>query len=236
MVHLFSDHAKVGPMKNFAISLLLVLISNIPLSSFAAEVRDEQDAVESKLSSLITNFHSSSHGIYRGARPQSEEAIRELAQSGIQTVIDLQGGDLENPVLRDLVASQEPGELPDNISREERLVRANHMNFYSFPLNSVAAVSEQEGLKIKRVLELMEQAVREQRPLYIHCEHGKDRTGLLIALFTVFHYRIPASIAHNEMLQYGHGDWLNVIVTSAMDDYFWDSVSHNRFSQLTNSR
>jgi hypothetical protein len=40
-------------------------------------------------------------------------------------------------------------------------------------------------------------------PAYIHCQHGKDRTGFVALLYRVLHQKMPADCAIREMYSYG---------------------------------
>ncbi|WP_155510414.1 tyrosine-protein phosphatase [Pseudomonas fluorescens] len=42
------------------------------------------------------------------------------------------------------------------------------------------------------------------RPLWVHCSHGKDRTGLVVALYRVAHNNYCKDNAYKEMNDYGH--------------------------------
>lgn len=48
-----------------------------------------------------------------------------------------------------------------------------------------------------------------KQPVYIHCLHGKDRTGLAIALFRIKHDNWSVNQAINEAKKFGYGSGLS---------------------------
>jgi hypothetical protein len=46
------------------------------------------------------------------------------------------------------------------------------------------------------------------RPVYVHCLHGQDRTGLAVGIFRVLHDRYSKSDAYKEMLDHHFHPWL----------------------------
>jgi protein tyrosine/serine phosphatase len=71
-----------------------------------------------------------------------------------------------------------------------------------------------------------EDAWGESRPIleggggiYVHCEHGHDRTGLVIALERVLPEHWSADQAHQEMMDLGHSRFL-----PRLDSFFWSKT------------
>lgn len=154
--------------------------------------------------------------LFRGGRPSSQ-ALEELKKIGVRTVIDLQGGDRDS--FGGLAGLFEPGELPENIAKEHDAVSHYGMSFFNFPLNSMKDITPNEEKDINEALRIMNDPA--SQPVFIHCEHGKDRTGLLVALYRVFYQSWPAKTAHDEMLELGHGDFGHHCFTNALDKYFY---------------
>lgn len=48
------------------------------------------------------------------------------------------------------------------------------------------------------------------KPVLVHCEHGQDRTGLVIAAYRVTACGWTKELAMDEALTYGYRDWLNL--------------------------
>jgi tyrosine-protein phosphatase SIW14 len=47
------------------------------------------------------------------------------------------------------------------------------------------------------------------KPLLIHCQHGQDRTGLVVGAYRVARSSWTKDAAWQEALKYGYRDWLN---------------------------
>ncbi len=158
------------------------------------------------------NFHVIVPGrVYRGARPTSKAQVEWLHKIGVKTIIDLQGHDPK------AFWVSEHGELPFARLREAEWALLNHILWFNEPMDSVAPVLCHEAREIKQILNIIRDP--KYQPVYFHCEHGKDRTGLIAALYEVFYER-PALSPHaafQQMLKDGHfdhGPWRN------MDRYF----------------
>ena len=170
--------------------------------------------------SNIVNFHSFGSSLYRGARPTPQD-LTSLQQLGVKTVINLQGGDLNNPDFRWLVAQMEPSEAPQMIQQEKMNVQNLGMNFVNVPLDSLSPVSYQEAQQIGALIKFMNDP--QNKPIFIHCEHGADRTGLVVALFRVYFQQWTAQKAYDEMASLGH-DTLHSLVTYDLDNFYWQAT------------
>jgi len=190
-------------LKTTILSLLLIVASGF------AQAQTKQ--------SPIINFHEVTPKVFRGARPENQASFAYLKNLGIKTVIDLQGGDPKNEDFGWLVPYVEPGETPQEIQAEKRSVEFNGMSFMSAPLDSLSLVDEKEAETIRAVLEIMNTPA--YQPVYVHCAHGADRTGLVVALYRMKYQGWSAQQAHQEMVQDGH-DTLHEMATSGMDLFF----------------
>jgi len=125
----------------------------------------------------IQEFHEVIPGIYRGARPGPEglQALREL---GVKTNINLDDDRESN-------------------DQEELWTQALGIEYIARPLSGFWAPSDQTVDEI-----LAKLADTKLYPLFIHCAHGQDRTGLLIGLFRVFQQNWAPNTAYDEMLKY----------------------------------
>ena len=103
----------------------------------------------------VKNFYKVEDGLYRGAQPTAA-GFQELVDLGVRTVLDVAGGDGDGGVA--------PG---------------GSLKLLHVPMSAF-------GLHDDRVLEaLRAMADPANRPLMIHCQHGADRTGALVALYRV---------------------------------------------------
>ena len=149
----------------------------------------------------LTGFQQISPGVARGPRP-SLEAVPLIAQYGFKTVLNLQGGDLKNFGMVTVVRWWEPGEIPENIAAEKTAAEAAGLAFFNYPLNALAPVTDDEDLVIDKVLAAMSDPL--QQPVFVHCERGIDRTGMIIALYRVMAEGWAVKDAYNEWIASGH--------------------------------
>ncbi len=168
----------------------------------------------------IKNLTNPEDGIYRGARPLSKYELTQLSQLGIKSILNLQGGDLRNKS-RKYIAKYEPGELPEKIEEEKINSQNLGLTFLNTPLNSIKPVTREDDQRIDLALEFMND--KANQPVYVHCEHGVDRTGLLIALYKVKYLNIDPKIAHQEWVKLGHNS-KSRIFTNDLDKYFFKKI------------
>lgn len=134
-----------------------------------------------ELSTGVPNFREVAPGVYRGGHPTAE-GWGFLKEKGVKTVVRLhlssEGDDKEAAALGMTVidASGPPSTLKDvfGAPKPERLKLA------------VAALND-ESL----------------RPVYVHCLHGEDRTGLIVGLYRVLHEGRTKAEAYQEMRKLG---------------------------------
>ncbi len=166
----------------------------------------------------LTNFHEVTETLYRGGRPTSSDQIQFLAQSGFKAVINLQGGDIKNKYIGFAVPWFVKGESVQEISAEGSLVFANGMEYVSLPLSSLRPVTREEAKSIAKALKIMSDPAKQ--PVFIHCAHGRDRTGLVVALYRMVYQNWSLKDAHDEMISKGH-DGIHMALTFSMDQYLY---------------
>ena len=123
----------------------------------------------------VGNFATVDEGLYRGAQP-TYEGIQELKERGVRTVIDLR--DDRNPA--------------------ERLwVEDAGMAYVNIPSNA----GRVEPAKVERFLKEIDEA---QKPVFVHCHRGRDRTGLAVAAYRMVMQDWPREAALKELYAHGH--------------------------------
>jgi tyrosine-protein phosphatase SIW14 len=123
----------------------------------------------------IGNFGRINDNYYRGAQPDTRD-YADLAAVGIKTVIDL---------------------TSDGRDDEQGLVERAGMKFYRIPLTT----SEQPAdAAVGKFLKLVNDPANQ--PVYVHCQGGRHRTGIMTAVYRMTHDGWTAEQAYTEMKQY----------------------------------
>jgi protein tyrosine phosphatase (PTP) superfamily phosphohydrolase (DUF442 family) len=123
----------------------------------------------------LPNLHKVSDGLYRGAQPTAE-GFRELKKLGIKTVVNLRSDHSDMDEM-------------DNIGLE----------YVSIPMH--AWHPEQEDLV--QFLKVVTDPTK--TPVFVHCQHGSDRTGEICAAYRVAVQGWNVEDAIKEMLEGGFG-------------------------------
>ena len=117
---------------------------------------------------LIANLHTVDAHVLRGAMPESEAAFNRLKKNHqVQTIIDLRG----------------PGTTkPEHIQYEAAYARKHGLRYVSIPMDSTRAPNQAE---LQEFFAEIQQAQKNGEKVYVHCKHGIDRTGAMIAAYEV---------------------------------------------------
>lgn len=126
----------------------------------------------------IRNFYQVEPYLFRGGQPV-KEGFMALSGLGVKTVVCLRWG-------------------KKVIAAEKAAVESLGMNFISMPLN-YWNLPKQET--IDQFLGMVDDA--ERHPIYVHCLHGSDRTGILLAIFRMFRQGWTFEQAYQEMKRFG---------------------------------
>jgi protein tyrosine/serine phosphatase len=120
--------------------------------------------------------------LYRGGRP-TEAGMKELVARGIKTVINLRNN-------------------LDDGAQEEVWAKAAGLNFYTVPLNIWFRPKKSQMDTIMNIV-----SRREDQPVYVHCNLGADRTGMVVAVYRISHDGWTAKQANEEAKDSGLGKW-----------------------------
>jgi protein tyrosine/serine phosphatase len=125
----------------------------------------------------ILNFGVVSERLYRGAQPD-DSALDNLRRLGIKSIINLRTtNDCWDP---------EP-----TAALNQGLVYTN------VPLKGLGRPTADQ---IRRILELIDSL---PAPVYVHCQHGCDRTGTVVACYRIQHDQWSGEVALREADVYG---------------------------------
>lgn len=123
----------------------------------------------------LPNFHKISPVLYRGGQPLGEGFYR-LKSLKIKTVINL------------------------------RVVDTDHNHVHTAGLNYLHISFRPHHPRDCDVIEFLHAMKKEENhPVYIHCYHGSDRTGMLCAIYRIFFQGWHKDKAIYEMIHGGYG-------------------------------
>lgn len=132
----------------------------------------------------VSNLHQVTPALYRSARLDSVD-VAQLQALGVKTVISLRSFHSDTDILQ---------------GSGIRTVR--------IPINTWA-------IREKHVIEAMRtiRAAEQEGPVLLHCLHGADRTGMMIAMYRMLYQGWPRDKAVDELKNGGYGYhavWKNI--------------------------
>jgi tyrosine-protein phosphatase SIW14 len=129
----------------------------------------------------VPNFAKVCEDLYRGGQP-THVGYRSLKDMGVHTIVTLRTVDWHSAKL------------------EDAGIRTHHISFKHIHPET------------EDVLKFLSLATNpDNRPLFVHCRQGVDRTGMMIAVYRMAVQDWPRAKAIAEMKQMGFNDW-NVLI------------------------
>lgn len=129
----------------------------------------------------IANFGRVNATLWRGAQPD-ETGFENLKKLGVTTIINLRMTD-------------------DVVAGEQAAAHRLGLRYINVPLPGLSAPDRAD---VARILALIAQ---EPGPVFVHCEHGADRTGTIVACYRISHDHWTAEQALAEAKLYGISFW-----------------------------
>jgi len=127
----------------------------------------------------IDNFCKVEENFYRGAYP-TKQGLQYLKQLGIKTIVDFRN----------------PGRA---VSQERRLAQGLGIKYINIPFGFFRMPPEDS--QIRKFINIVEDPAN--RPIFVHCQHGKDRTGMMVATYRIVVQDWPKEKAYQEAKGYG---------------------------------
>ncbi|PWU17100.1 MAG: hypothetical protein C5B50_11975 [Verrucomicrobia bacterium] len=125
----------------------------------------------------IVNFGKVSDLVYRGAQPDAL-GMQNLKKLGVKTIINLR---MVNDAWKD----------------EAQEALNNGIAYTNIPLQGLGRPKDDD---IKTILSIIASSTS---PVFIHCQHGCDRTGTIVACYRIQHDHWSSDIALLEAKKYG---------------------------------
>jgi hypothetical protein len=139
--------------------------------------------------------HQVATGIYRGPAPQTEADYQRLKQLGVRTVLNLR-----------------------RIHRREIAYEGRRLAAMGIAHRHVPTAYRFPEASVPRALEILSDI--SLHPIYVHCQQGKDRTGLLVGLHRVQHQGWSSNSAYAEMTRLRFNPRL-----AGLRNHFWQNAS-----------
>jgi uncharacterized protein (TIGR01244 family) len=125
----------------------------------------------------IRNFGKVNDSLYRGAQPDAA-GIRNLARLGIKSIINLRKSN-------------------DVWKAETAEARASGITYTNIPLKGLGRPTHEQVATLLALIENL------PAPVFVHCQHGCDRTGTIIACYRIRQGGWPNEAALEEARKYG---------------------------------
>jgi protein-tyrosine phosphatase len=119
-------------------------------------------------------------GVFDGPKPRSQSDFQALREKGIRTIVSLQT-------------------LTGDIEPERKRAAKNGFEYVNVPILASPFGPREE--KVRQLFEAI--AAPSARPVYVHCLLGRDRTGVLMALYRVYYENVSPKDAWEEMIHRG---------------------------------
>lgn len=170
--------ATAHPFRTALIGVALVLSLLFPRAVQAVHPLDGA-RVSERVFGLpgLSNVGRVAPGVYRGAQPKPE-GYATLAAMGIRTVVNLR-----------------------LLHSEREAVTAAGMRSIEIPMNTFMDVNAE---KVKKAVDLMRDPANQ--PVFVHCAHGQDRTGIVVAAYRMEADGWSREDAIAEMQAFGFND------------------------------
>lgn len=125
----------------------------------------------------LPNFATVSPGIYRGAAP-TQAGLQKLKSMGVQTIVDLRIS-------------------PKLVKVEKAEALALGFKWVNLPMGADPPTRKQVAVFLSTL------QLAPGQPVFVHCQHGADRTGCMIAIWRETHDDWSYDQARAEMKKYG---------------------------------
>jgi protein tyrosine phosphatase (PTP) superfamily phosphohydrolase (DUF442 family) len=133
-----------------------------------------------------TRFQQVAPALYRGGQPTAAQ-LAALHALGVRTIVDLRN-------------------TASAVANERAEADRLGLRFLSFPFSGLA---KPDPAQLRAIVAAL--ADPANGAVYVHCQQGRDRTSLVVALYRVWHDGWSPELAwQREADDYGHGGWRHI--------------------------
>jgi tyrosine-protein phosphatase SIW14 len=151
-----------------------------PHSFPSSPTSESSEAIAQKISIPgVPNAGKVTDHLFRGAQP-SLNNLSELKKLGVTTIIDLRA------------------ESSHTAAEEQARAEALGMRFFRVPIGGFSTPSNAELIQFFQILR-----DSPDQTVFIHCEFGRDRTGVMIAAYRIAFQKWSTDHALSEMNSFG---------------------------------
>lgn len=160
----------------------------------------------------LANFMMVSPVVLRGAQPD-EDALQMLQKAGVRLVVSLRHHSKNSSSTQSSYSFFRRHTDDDEIDEEQEICNRIGLRFLNISLDGINSPNFAD---IDRFVEIF--ADEGNLPVYVHCLHGRERTGFMLAAYRVKIQGWTADEAYREMLQQGF-DPLRTVLSDALFAY-----------------
>lgn len=170
----------------YILPLMLILAGVLPAQTDTQSVENSSFTAAEPLKPRgdikgLSNFAKVTDALYRGAQP-TKEGFAELKKLGVKTIINLRAK-----------------------HSDEELIKGLDLNYFSIPINTWNLDNKHTARFLSIVMD------KSNQPVFVHCQHGSDRTGTMVAVYRVYAQKWKAEDAIKELPVFGfHKIWVNL--------------------------
>ena len=179
-------------MKSKLLYTFVLVLSLLPLTASAELDKNFQSSYDNYMDDVyvdaIPEYHIVNDGIIRGGRPQKGD-LAALKKQGVKTIINIDDVDS---------------------SAERAEAKKLGLNFFTSPMSAFKTPKDSQ---VNKILEQLKDP--SLMPIFIHCKHGQDRTGMIMGLYRYHVDKWTPREAYTEMNEFGFHP-----ILKGLDSYF----------------
>ncbi|MBE6418409.1 MAG: protein tyrosine phosphatase [Akkermansiaceae bacterium] len=144
----------------------------------------------------VENFHRICKDLYRSGQPDDEEGFSEVEALGIRSVLNLR-----------------------EYHNDTDDARHTRLHLMAYPV-AAGKVTEAD---VENCLRLLQHA---PKPVLVHCWHGSDRTGIIVAAYRIVYQGWSVDAAEKEFTDdtYGHHEFWYGNLVKLLRSTEWDAM------------